>query len=199
MGKRCKKTKSNTTEIDLDKINIDRLAVLDENTLRKQVIIPLLKYIDVQNVTDMHGVDEEGIDIYFETLDIFGIRLRWGIQVKNEDLVYAAESSNRNLVTILNQIQMAFSKRIRVMTPERSGPSYIDGFYIVTSGKLTGGAMDHIQDNRNKYHNIHIIDGNMLLDIIRNRDSLKRREIRSLTGSPKAISDSISLTGEKNE
>ena len=59
-------------KVDLDNINIDKLRELDEEPLRKNIIIPLLNYIEVQNVVDMHGSREEGIDIYFETFDIFG-------------------------------------------------------------------------------------------------------------------------------
>jgi hypothetical protein len=174
-------------ELDLNKINIDRLRMLDEDTLRKNVLIPLLKYIEAQNVTDMHGSNEEGIDIYFEALDIFGNRLRLGIQVKNKNLVYTANSSNENLNTILNQIQMAFSKRIRVMTSDRSGEVYLDGFYVITSGRITQAAIDHIYENKSRYPNIQLINGERLMEIIKNKNLLKQRKIEIPIGSPKAI------------
>lgn len=186
------KKKTNFISVDLDKINIDTLRKLDEPQLRT-VIISLLKYIDAQNITNMHGSKEKGIDVYFETLDIFGNKLRWGIQVKTEDLICSARSSNKNVVTILNQVQMAFSKRIRIMTSDRPGEVYIDGFYIITSGNVTSEAVEYIYDNRNKYPNIHIIDGNSLMEIIKNKDYLKQRKIEFPIGSPKVLFNDNSL------
>jgi len=141
----------------------------------------------------MHGSGEEGIDIYFETFDIFGNRLRLGMQVKSVDLVYSARPSNRNLLTILHQIKMAFSKKIRVITSDRSGEVYIDGFYIVTCGKITEPAIRYIYENRNQYPNIHIIDGDRLMEIIKNKDLLKQRKIEFSIGAPRAIYGDNSL------
>ena len=193
MAKSKKKHVSTPIKIDLDNINIDKLKRLDEEQLRKKILIPLLKYIDAQNVIDMHGSGEEGIDIYFETFDIFGNRLRLGMQVKSVDLVYSARPSNRNLLTILHQIKMAFSKKIRVITSDRSGEVYIDGFYIVTCGKITEPAIRYIYENRNQYPNIHIIDGDRLMEIIKNKDLLKQRKIEFSIGAPKAIYEDNSL------
>jgi len=180
-------------EKDLNKINIDKLKKLDETQLRRNIIIPLLNYIEAQNVVDMHGSSEEGIDIYFETFDIFGEKLRWGVQVKTVDLILSAQPSNKNIITILNQIQMAFSKRIKIITSDRSGEVYIDGFYVITSGRIKAPAIryiyNNIYNNRNQHNNIHIIDGNRLIEIIKNKDSLKKREVKYPIGSPKVLWD----------
>ena len=193
MARSKKKYISTSLRIDLENINIDKLKKLDEKQLRKEILIPLLKYIDAQNVIDMHGSEEEGIDIYFETFDIFGNRLRLGMQVKSVDLVYSARPSNGNLLTILNQIKMAFSKKVRIITSDRSGEVYIDGFYIVTCGRITEPAIRYIYENRNQYPNIHIIDGDRLMEIIKNKDLLKQRKIEFSIGAPRAIYGDNSL------
>ena len=186
-----KKHVSTSIKVDLDNINIDKLRKLNEEQLRKNIIIPLLNYIEVQNVVDMHGSREEGIDIYFETFDIFGDKLRWGVQVKTVNLILGSRPSKGNLLTILNQIKMAFSKKIRVNTSDRSGEVYIDGFYIITSGRITDLAIKYINDNRNQYPNIHLIDGCRLMEIIKNKDSLKQRKVEFPIGSPKVLLNNI--------
>jgi len=79
------------------------------------------------------------------------------------------------------------------MTSDRPGEVYIDGFYIITSGNVTSEAVEYIYDNRNKYPNIHIIDGNSLMEIIKNKDYLKQRKIEFPIGSPKVLFNDNSL------
>lgn len=59
-------------KITIHTINIDKLKALTEKELRKLVMLPLLDYIGVQNVMDLHGSNEKGIDVYFEVYDAFG-------------------------------------------------------------------------------------------------------------------------------
>jgi len=175
--------------MDLDKISPHKLKTLSEEVLRKDLVIPLLKEIEAQNVTDMHGPSEKGIDVYFETYDIFGHKRRFGMQVKTIDIVQEGQAGKGNIITIMNQIEMAFSNSIVFGTSEKGREEvYIDGFYILTSGKVSPNAARYIREKRNKYPYVYIIDGDETLRIIRNRKFLKRRILEIPIGSPLSVS-----------
>lgn len=164
------------SNITIKTINIDKLKALTEDELRKLVLLPLLNYIGVQNVTDMHGSNEKGIDVYFEIYDSFGHKRRFGIQLKNKDIICTSTPNKASIVIIINQIKMAFQKRIKFGTSDKGNDGvHIDGFYVVTSGKVNKEAADWIFENRNTYSYIQIIDGGELMEIIKNRDELKKK------------------------
>lgn len=181
-------------KITINTINIDKLKTLDENVLRKSVLLPLLTHIEVQNIIDMHDSSEKGIDIYFETCDAFGHRRRFGVQIKNKDIVCTSQPNKASIITIINQIKMAFSRRIKFGTSDKGNDGvHIDGFYVITSGKVSKEAADWIFENRNTYSYIQIVDGSELMEIIKNKDELKRKNssglifstIKSQTGANK--------------
>src|SRR3989338_6163261 len=160
--------------VTINTINIDKLKTLNEGVLRRSILLPLLAYIEVQNVIDMHGSHEKGIDIYFETCDGFGHRRRFAVQVKNRDIVCTGRSGGTSVVTIVNQIKLAFSHRIKFGTSDKGNDGvHIDGFYIITSGKVSPEAAEWIYENRNTYGYIQIIDGGEFMEVIKNRDELK--------------------------
>ena len=164
-------------EIDFDSLTIDSLRQLEEPELRKNVVIPLLNdYLCAENVLDLHGNNEYGIDVYFEWYDIFSHSRNFGAQIKKGDLILTGRpDKNRNILTICNQIKLAFSKEIK-FADSRNGkvPKIIDGFYIMISGQTTDHVKDFIYQERKAYPYIHIIDGDELLRIIKNRELLKR-------------------------
>lgn len=157
-------------------ITKESLGKLSENDFRKKVIIPLLKTIGAENVIDMHGRTEEGIDIYFEYPDVFEHKKRFGIQVKKGNLRYESRKRRGNVLTIVNQIKMGFSKEIKCINPEMGKSSFtIDGFYVIISGDTSSEAVDYILRERKSYPYIHIIDGNDLVKIINNKEILAER------------------------
>jgi hypothetical protein len=163
-------------KVTINTINIDKLKMLDEDVLRKSILLPLLAHIEVQNIIDMHGSSEKGIDIYFETCDAFGHRRRFGVQIKNKDIVCTSQPNKVSIITIINQIKMTFSRRIKFGTSDKGNDGvHIDGFYVITSGKVIKEAADWIFENRNTYSYIQIVDGGELMEIIKNKDELKRR------------------------
>lgn len=181
-------------KVTINTINIDKLKTLNEDALRKSILLPLFAYIEVQNIIDMHGSSEKGIDIYFETCDAFGHRRRFGVQIKNKDIVCTSQPNKVSVITIINQIKMAFSRRIKFGTSDKGNDGvHIDGFYIITSGKVSKEAADWIFENRNTYSYIQIVDGSELMEIIKNKDELKRKNssglifstIKSQTGANK--------------
>ena len=185
--------------MDLNKINSNKLKSLKENDLRKKVIIPLLnEIIGSECVIDMHGRNEEGIDVYFEANDIFGHRRRFGIQIKKGDIVCKNCPNPKSIMTILYQIESAFSKEIILVDSEHGKISVnIDGYYIFISGKTNEPAANRIYQKRKAYPFVHIIDGDELLKIIKNRDSLKKRMSEPSVGSPLSVPLNNELPKEK--
>lgn len=160
----------------LGQITAPRLISLSENQLRKQIIIPLLSEIGAENVKDMHGRNEEGIDVYFEYYDIFNHRRRFGIQLKKGDINLRTKPNIDAVLTIINQIKLSFSKEIVFIDSKMGKTSFIiDGFYVIISGKATGDAIEYILRERKSFPYIQIIEGNGLLEIIQDRKILQQR------------------------
>ncbi|MBN3033390.1 MAG: hypothetical protein JW873_04775 [Candidatus Saganbacteria bacterium] len=162
--------------INLDTINIDILkSIKNEDLLRQKIIIPLLNYIFAEDVKDMHGSAEMGIDVWFENPDIFRHRKRFGVQVKCVDLVCKGKpDKNSNIITIQNQIKMAFSHSFNFGTSSKGSEGvHLDGFYIVTSGKVNKSAAEYIYSNKKEFSYIKIIDAEELMGIISNRETIK--------------------------
>lgn len=160
----------------LESLTYEILVSLTETKLRKEIIIPLLEEIGAERVIDMHGSDEEGIDVYFEYCDIFEHKKRFGIQIKKGNLKYESKTSKKNVLTIVNQIQMGFSKEIRFIDSEIGKASFmIDGYYVIISGEATAPAKEIILRERRLYPYIHIIEGDGLIRLVQNREILKQR------------------------
>ncbi len=162
----------------IDKINIDKLRSLKEDILRLDIIIPLLRFIHAENIVDMHGAGEKGVDVYFEHKDIFGHQRRFGIQTKCGDINSKSKPQNNSIMTILNQIEMAFTNGVKFGTSAKGGKIHLDGFFVITNGNVNEGAAEHIGNCRNKYSYVQIIDGGELMEIIKNKEILKKQNIR---------------------
>lgn len=175
-------------KLNLDTIDYVKLQKLSEKTLRQNVIIPLLDDIEADNVTDMHGSEEEGIDVYFETNDIFGHKRRFGIQIKKGNIICQNSPSPQSVITILNQIEAAFSKE-NILVDSKQGKIsvHIDGYYIITSGRVNKPAKTRIYQKRKAYPFVHIIQGGELLRIIKDRKFLRRRILEIPTDTPMSL------------
>ncbi len=174
------KPKIDNSRINLNSLSINQLRQSGEPELRKSIIIPLLKQIGAENVIDLHGSNEQGIDVYFEWLDIFSHRRRFGIQIKKGDLVCGSRpDKNRNILTICNQIKMGFLKEVP-LSDSRSGRVgvHIDGYYIIISGRANQNAINYIDRERKSFPSIHIIEGEELIRIIKNRKLLNKQGFR---------------------
>lgn len=174
-------------KIDLDKINIRKLRRYNEDILRKHVIIPLLEELGADHIKDMHKnkENEQGIDVYFDALDIFGHQRRFGVQIKRINLVCQSRpDKNKNIETICTQLRLAFGKEITLSTSEAGKITvHIDGYYVITSGIITQMANNYIYQQRKTYPYVHIIDGELLLKIIRQRKEIKRgKEFKEIKG-----------------
>jgi hypothetical protein len=163
--------------INLDSLTVDQLKELPENEVRRHIVIPLLKEIGAENVIDMHGRSEKGIDVYFEWRDVFYHRRRFGIQIKKGDVAYGCPPNrNTNILEICNQIEEGFSKETIMFDSEHGKISVtIDGYYVLVSGRITQDAKDYIYEKRKKYPYIHIIDGHGIIKVLKNKIELKKR------------------------
>lgn len=163
--------------IDLDKLTIEELEQLEEPQLRKQVVIPLLQQIGADNVTDLHGRDEYGRDVYFEWPDVFSHRRRFGVQVKSKKLCYTSRPDrNRDIMTITTQIKQAFLEPIYLYGSQHgSVPMYIDGYYVMNSKTVDNRVAKFILEHRKEYPYIKVIDRDPLMKIIKERHRLKER------------------------
>lgn len=164
-------------KIDFDAIDVS--SINNENMLRKKILIPLLQEIGAENVQDLHGSNEWGIDIYFEHFDIFSHRRRFGVQAKTLDINFTSTpDKDRNILVICNQIEMAFSKSIPLPN-SKSGKIEvsIDGYYVITTKKVIQTAAEFILKKRSKYPYLNIIDGNELQRILENRKILQKKYV----------------------
>lgn len=178
-------------KINLDTIDLAKLRRYKEDTLRKQVIIPLLSDLGADYIEDMHKnkKSEQGIDVYFETFDIFGHRRRFGIQIKREDLVCQGRpDKNKNIETICTQTRLAFGKEITLSTSEPGKVSvYIDGYYIITAGEVNETSTSYIYQQRKSSPYIHVIDGKLLLKIISQRRRIRKNKEFISTVAPLSL------------
>lgn len=157
--------------MDLDSLTLSKLQKLNEKDLRKEIVIPFLKEINAQNVYDTHGSTEFGIDIFFQWFDIFNIQRSYGIQLKAEDIRLDTSKPNKTLMTILQQIELAFNRRIPLIVNKTEAK--IEAFYLITSGKFTSNAKKYILDNAHKCSSIFFIDGEKLTELIKNKNKLE--------------------------
>lgn len=94
----------------------DRLQALSENEVRQRVLVPILtRTPNVSQVTDVHGVNERGLDIVFASED--GVRKNWyGLQLKCGD-ISGGGSGRQTVKTIVDQLQLAKPFKHPVSTP----------------------------------------------------------------------------------
>lgn len=173
------KRKNKNQKIDMDCLTAEQLGRLPEDSLRRDIIIPLLEEIGAENVIDMHGRNEQGIDVYFEWPDVFGHKRKFGIQVKTRKLGFRSRPDrDANIQEIMNQIKMAFGKTV-VLPDSMHGKidANIDGFYIVTSNEISQQARNYIYEERKAFPYVHIIDGDLFVRILKERKLLKERAI----------------------
>ncbi len=142
---------------------LNRLRDLDEETLRTEVYVPLLRRIpDISNVEDVHGSRETGIDVAFYQRDAFGLVQLNGAQLKAVDVNLSAKSRS-NVQTLTTQAKVALAAKHRhAITKRRENLARL---YIVTSGRISDQAKDFIVDACGNIA-IMFIDGQELLNLL---------------------------------
>ena len=120
----------------------EKLQTLSEDDLRQKVLLPILRRNpDVSQITDVHGVNERGLDIIFASAD--GVRTNWyGLQLKRGN-ISGGGSGKHTVKTIIDQLELAKSFKHPVSTPP-AGEYHMDYFLVATSGRISGTARDEI-------------------------------------------------------
>ena len=120
----------------------EMLPGLSENDVRQRVLVPILtRTPHISQVTDVHGVNERGLDIIFASED--GIRKNWyGLQLKRGN-ISGGGSGKRTVKTIVDQLQLARPFRHPVSTPP-AGKYRMDYFLVATTGRISSTARDEI-------------------------------------------------------
>ena len=108
----------------------EKLQTLSEDDLRQKVLLPILRRNpDVSQITDVHGVNERGLDIIFASAD--GVRTNWyGLQLKRGN-ISGGGSGKHTVKTIIDQLELAKSFKHPVSTPP-AGEYHMD--YLTCSG-----------------------------------------------------------------
>ena len=121
---------------------LENLQALSEDDLRQKVLLPILRRNhNIKQVTDVHGVNERGLDIIFASED--GVRTNWyGLQLKRGD-ISGGGSGKHTVKTIIDQLELAKPFKHPVSTPP-AGEYQMDYFLVATSGKISGTARDEI-------------------------------------------------------
>ena len=95
---------------------LENLQALSEDDLRQKVLLPILRrHHNIKQVTDVHGVNERGLDIIFASED--GVRTNWyGLQLKRGD-ISGGGSGKHTVKTIIDQLELAKPFKHPVSTP----------------------------------------------------------------------------------
>lgn len=120
-----------------------------ENSLRQRLIKALEKIDDIKNIEDIHGQYEYGIDITFNIEDVFGLKQKCGIQIKNGDI------DAPKIQRIFGQLSVAYGHK-----------QFLDAVYIITDGKLKGAAKEHFNNARIGFRNVFLIEGDKLIQFL---------------------------------
>ena len=126
----------------------------NENQIRKDITKALKRELGEEEVKNIHGSHEYGIDIIFYHKDVFGTKRKYGIQVKFGDI------KAREAITLLGQLTIAFGHKYW------KDDTQLDGVYIITNGEFIGGADEYIRSASIGFRNIFTIDGNGLKPFI---------------------------------
>lgn len=138
--------------------------VKDEKELSKKILVPLLREMGYKSVQYVCGSDEFGRDIIFYELDKFNNQRWMGAQVKNIKIHGTSSKSKGNVQEIVNQIQEAFNNPFFDTSSNKE--EYLKDMYVVTSKEITPIAKQSIK-NKFRNQNVHFIDGQKLLELIK--------------------------------
>ena len=118
------------------------LSDLNEHDLRTQILVPLLNRTPgVTQVTDVHGVNERGLDVVFFTADSIR-RTCYGIQAKTGNIA-GGGSGDKTVKKTIDQLELAEGFKHSVALPP-AGEYFIDHFIVATNGRISATAREEI-------------------------------------------------------
>lgn len=136
-----------------------------ERDFRKEILIPILKYLGYDNIQDIHGPHEYGVDILFSNLNQFGL-MEWnGIVAKIDDInLEVGTELSQNLKKIFIQIYQAKSMN---HLEKNYGNVKINRVFIATNGKINFHAKNALSQKDPLIEgNIFFIDYDVILNLL---------------------------------
>lgn len=130
-----------------DSEKLKRLRALDETSFRRDVMVPLLRNMGYESVSDVHGVYEHGVDILYFYIDKGRRHLR-GAQLKVGNIQSNKRKPNSSVLTLIQQAQEALNYKFEV--PNEEGQHPLHGLEVFTSGSISQQAMDTIKNSSNR-------------------------------------------------
>lgn len=143
----------------------NRLTDLSEEELRLQVMIPLLQRMEgVEKITDVHGRNEQGLDIIFFIRNAIDVAC-YGLQLKQGRIGGGGTKGKGTVKEIIDQLELARDLKHPVAV-EGAGRFAIDRFIVATSGPISETARNEIV-NRMLGVPVTFWDGGSILTQIR--------------------------------
>lgn len=135
-----------------------------EQVFRKEILIPILKDLGYDNIQDIHGQHEYGVDILFSNLNKFNL-MEWnGIVAKINDInLKVGTELSQNLKSIFSQVYQAKSMN---HLEKNYGNVKITRVFVTTNGKINFHAKNALfQKDPLIKGNIFFIDYDVILSL----------------------------------
>lgn len=145
--------------------NEKALQTIPEVPLCKYVLVPLLKAMGYKNVVFQGGAEEYGVDIYFCKEEPTGKSIEYAAIVERHD-IHKRIGKKGVVHDLLQHIKEAVLNPVQVSTPERKELRNIQMVWIVTTGKITEPAKNHIRNEIAKqlqFRNLQFFNGGDVL------------------------------------
>jgi len=150
------------------------LRSLKEDELINNVVVPMLEEMGFKCATSVahHGPGELGKDIKpFYVENIFGIREYYAVQAKALK-IHSKSGKKGHVNEVIDQMKTAL--RMPFIDPTDNSEKKIDHFLIITSHDITADARRQIEETVQGRREIMLIDGQMLVKLLRKcRDTFR--------------------------
>ncbi len=111
----------------------------DEPKFSSELLLPLMRKMNFDNVQYIHGKREYGRDFLFSEVNKFGESIYYGMQVKTGDI---SGKVNSEIDMLIEQLNDAFSMPFYLLGNKNS--HYISSFIIAISGRFMENAKEKI-------------------------------------------------------
>lgn len=142
-----------------------QISILLENDLRTKIVIPSVEALDGKYIHDWHGSNENGIDVYFASPNIFNDLKHCAIVIKTKNI---SKSGPNDIRTVFNQIDEAIQTQITSPIDKKTSIKIREPI-LLFNGKINKNAYEYLlskcQDS--KYNSLMIVDIDKLTEEIR--------------------------------
>ena len=140
-----------------------RLQEMPEQDFRSNIVLPLMRRLGYQQVTDIHGADECGVDGFFTETDKIERKRLIAIQTKRGTINMTSKAA-QNVTTILTQLRTALEVKIPLLPAKAM--CIPDQVWCIISGSINRKATEHIISELNRDSRITFLDGAEIINLI---------------------------------